>query len=145
MARSEDNSWREDERELGPVVELHPADRKRERGRELVTSPRSTIRLDTLGLRLVRGRGIEPRDIAGAPWVAVINQTFADRHFAGENPLGQTIHVSIGWGAQAGTFDEPQARQIVGVVADVGYPGSARSRSCSRWSASMVSSPGSSA
>lgn len=78
--------------------------------------------LDTLGLRLVRGRGIEPRDMVGAPWVAVINQTFADRHFAGKNPLGQTIRVSIGWGGQPGTFDEPQARQIVGVVADVGYP-----------------------
>ena len=79
--------------------------------------------LDTLGVRLVRGRGIEPRDVAGAPWVAVINQTFADRHFAGKNPLGQTIRVSIGWGGQPGTIDEPQPRQIVGVVADVGYPG----------------------
>jgi putative ABC transport system permease protein len=78
--------------------------------------------LDTLGLRLVRGRGIERRDIAGAPWVAVINQTFADRHLAGQNPLGQTIRVSIGWGGQPGTFDEPQARQIIGVVADVAYP-----------------------
>jgi putative ABC transport system permease protein len=79
--------------------------------------------LDTLGVRLLRGRGIESRDVAGAPWVAVINKAFADRHFPGKNPIGQAIRVSIGWGGQPGTMDEPQPRQIVGVVADVGYPG----------------------
>ena len=37
--------------------------------------------LDTLGIRLLRGREIEERDVASAPWVAVVNKTFADRHF----------------------------------------------------------------
>jgi putative ABC transport system permease protein len=78
--------------------------------------------LPTLGLRVLRGRGIEARDVAGAPWVAVINQTFAERHFPGTNPVGRTIRVSIGWGGQPGTMDEPRPRQIVGVVQDVGYP-----------------------
>jgi len=78
---------------------------------------------DTLGVHVVRGRGIDRRDVAGAPWVAVINQTFADRYFTGKNPIGQTIRMSIGWGGQPGTMDEPQPRQVVGVVADVGYPG----------------------
>ena len=50
--------------------------------------------------------------MAGAPWVAVINQTFADRYLAGKNPLGQTIRVSIGWGGQPGTFDEPLVRTM---------------------------------
>ena len=77
---------------------------------------------DTLGLHLLSGRGVDPRDVAAAPWVAVVNKTFADRHFAGKSPLGQTIRVSIGWGGQPGTFEEPQPREIVGVVADVGYP-----------------------
>jgi putative ABC transport system permease protein len=77
---------------------------------------------ETLGLQLVRGRGIEARDVAAAPWVAVVNESFADRHLAGKDPLGETIRVSIGWGGQPGTFDEPQPREIVGVVADVGYP-----------------------
>ena len=77
---------------------------------------------DTLGLRLLRGRGIAEHDVASAPWVAVINKAFADRHFPEQDPIGQSIHVSIGWGGQPGTFEEPQARQIVGVVSDVAYP-----------------------
>ena len=52
--------------------------------------------LDTLGIRLLRGRGIEERDAASTPWVAVVNKTFADRHFPGQDPLGQAIRISIG-------------------------------------------------
>ena len=76
--------------------------------------------LDTLGIRLLRGRMIAERDNGSAPWVAVINKTFADRHFAGQDPIGQSIRISVGPPGDATT--EPQARQIVGVVADVAYP-----------------------
>ena len=80
--------------------------------------------LDTLGVRLLRGRGIEESDVASAPWVAVVNKTFADRHFPGENPIGKAIRLSMGdpGPASAPSVDEPQPRQIVGVVADVTYP-----------------------
>jgi len=78
---------------------------------------------DTLGIRVLNGRGIEPRDVAAAPWVAVINKAFADRYFPGRNPVGQSMRIAIGWGGQPGTMEEPQPREIVGVVADVGYPG----------------------
>jgi putative ABC transport system permease protein len=77
--------------------------------------------LDTLGIRLLRGRMIQERDTASTPWVAVINKTFADRHFAGQDPLGQAVRISIGGAGERGRI-EPQARQIVGVVADVAYP-----------------------
>jgi putative ABC transport system permease protein len=77
--------------------------------------------LDTLGIRLLRGRMIQERDTASTPWVAVINKTFADRYFSGQDPLGQALRVSIG-PAGDGAVSEPQARQIVGVVADVTYP-----------------------
>ena len=77
--------------------------------------------LDTLGIRLLRGRMIQEKDTASTPWVAVINKTFADRHFPGQDPLGQAIRVSIGL-AGDGAVTEPQPRQIVGVVADVAYP-----------------------
>ena len=80
--------------------------------------------LDTLGIRLLRGRGIEEQDVASSPWVAVVNKTFADRHFPGQDPLGKTIRVSMGDPGPAGapSVDEPQPRTIVGVVADVTYP-----------------------
>ena len=77
--------------------------------------------LDTLGIRLLRGRMITEQDTASTPWVAVINKTFADRHFAGENPLGQAIRMSIGRAGE-GAKIEPQPRQIVGIVANVTYP-----------------------
>jgi putative ABC transport system permease protein len=77
---------------------------------------------ETLGLPLLRGRGFDQRDVAAAPWVAVVNRTFAERYFKDEDPIGKAIRVSIGWGGQPGTFEEPQPRQIVGVVADVTYP-----------------------
>ncbi len=52
--------------------------------------------LDTLGIRLLRGRMIQEKDTASTPWVAVINKTFADRHFPGQDPVGQAIRISIG-------------------------------------------------
>src|SRR6185436_11060926 len=77
--------------------------------------------LDTLGIRLLRGRMIQERDTSSAPWVAVINKTFADRHFPGQDPLGQAIRISVGPRGD-GAVTEPQPRQIVGIVADVTYP-----------------------
>jgi hypothetical protein len=59
--------------------------------------------------------------VAGSPWVAVINKTLAERHFHGQDPIGQMIRISVGPSGQ-GPTQEPQARQIVGVVADVAYP-----------------------
>jgi predicted permease len=77
--------------------------------------------LDTLGIRLLRGRGIEERDVASAPWVVVVNKTFADRHFPGQDPIGQAIRVTIG-SEGPGSMPEPKPREIGGVVADVTYP-----------------------
>jgi putative ABC transport system permease protein len=76
---------------------------------------------ETLGIRRLRGRTIEERDVAAAPWVAVVNKTFADRHFPGQDPVGHGIRLSIG-PAGDGAEPEPQQREIVGVVADVTYP-----------------------
>jgi putative ABC transport system permease protein len=77
--------------------------------------------LTTLGIRLLRGRGIEERDVASAPWVAVVNRTFADRHFPGQDPIGRAIRLSMGDPGPV-SVEEPQPREIVGVVADVTYP-----------------------
>jgi putative ABC transport system permease protein len=77
--------------------------------------------LPTLGIRLLRGRGIEERDVASAPWVAVVNKTFADRHFPGEDAVGKAIRLSMGDPGPV-SVDEPRPREIVGVVADVAYP-----------------------
>ncbi len=63
----------------------------------------------TLGIPLVRGRFFTDADRGGAPNVAIINETMARRHFAGENPLGRRVHLL----SSRATFE------IVGVVGDV--------------------------
>jgi macrolide transport system ATP-binding/permease protein len=68
---------------------------------------------DSVGTRVVMGRGIEARDTATAPTVAVVNQTFVKRLFKpGENPIGR--HFG-GGPKSSGDFE------IVGVVEDTAY------------------------
>ncbi len=78
--------------------------------------------LETLGIRVLRGRGIEERDVASSPWVAVVNKTFAERHFPNQDPIGQAIRISMGDPGEGQVVQEPQQREIVGIVADVTYP-----------------------
>ena len=60
-----------------------------------------------LKIPLRRGRLFEPTDRAGAPPVAIINDSAARKYFPGEDPVGRTIGF------------EGSPRTIVGVVGDV--------------------------
>ncbi len=69
---------------------------------------------DSVGTRVVIGRGIEEKDAPGAPSVAVVNQEFVKKFYKpGENPIGQ--HFGDGSPASAGDFE------IVGVVENTTY------------------------
>jgi len=59
----------------------------------------------TMGIPLLAGRSFETTDTATAPFVAVVNQSMADRYFPGQNPIGQSIQI-LG----------PKPRQIVGIM-----------------------------
>jgi predicted permease len=63
----------------------------------------------TLGIPIRAGRDFDERDSARVPHVVIINETFARRHFPGEDPIGRTLITGM---AQLPS-------QIVGVVADV--------------------------
>jgi len=63
----------------------------------------------------VRGRGFTNRDVAGAPRVVVVNQTFARRYWPGQDPIGR--HIRMGAGAGANT----PAWEVVGVARDGKY------------------------
>jgi predicted permease len=67
----------------------------------------------TLGDPIVRGRSITDADNANGRRVAVVNETFAKRFFAGENPIGRRFGPAPG--ANANTYE------IVGVAADMRY------------------------
>jgi putative ABC transport system permease protein len=68
-----------------------------------------------LRIPLMRGRFFSERDLPGAPAVAIINQTFANKIFPGEDPVGK--HVDFRWDTAAGY------QEIVGVVGDVKHDG----------------------
>ncbi len=71
----------------------------------------------TIGARIVQGRSISRRDNQNTNLVAVVNQTFAKRHFSSSNAVGQRFAM------------EPKMThffEIIGVVEDVKFVNPAR-------------------
>jgi predicted permease len=66
--------------------------------------------LDTVGVPVLRGRGITSQDTAATQQVAVVNQSFVKQFFPNEDPIGKRFGVDSP--AYAGSFE------IVGVMAD---------------------------
>jgi len=69
----------------------------------------------TMGTPLLAGRDFDERDTPGAEKVVIVTQLFAQKFFAGQNPIGRTFQI-----------DEPPARprplcRIIGVVKDTKY------------------------
>ena len=69
--------------------------------------------IETLGLRLRRGRFLEPADRQGSPGVIVINEELAHTLWPGEDPIGRRARIVGGPADYAVT--------VVGVVADTRY------------------------
>ncbi|HKS82772.1 MAG TPA: ABC transporter permease, partial [Candidatus Acidoferrales bacterium] len=71
----------------------------------------------TLGVHLLRGRFLSAEDVAAGRFVAVVNQTFARRYLAPDDPLGQKIKFDI--------LDRIEQTphnayfEVVGIVSDV--------------------------
>jgi putative ABC transport system permease protein len=70
-----------------------------------------------LGIRVIKGRGLTDQDVRSAPPVTVVNQSFVQRYFPKEDPIGKTLLV------QEIVTGSPQLGpeipwQIVGVIAD---------------------------
>jgi predicted permease len=66
--------------------------------------------LDTIGVPVLRGRGITAQDTASSQPVAVVNQSFVKRFFPNEDPIGK--HFGIDGMQYANSFE------VVGVIAD---------------------------
>jgi predicted permease len=71
---------------------------------------------DSVGTRVVMGRGFRSQDTLNAPPVAVVNQEFVKQFFGNRNPIGHHFGFS-------GPRKTPQdgAHEIVGVVEDTTY------------------------
>jgi len=107
----------------------------------------SASHFSTLGIPVLRGRGFAAADTAEAVQVAIVNEEFVRRYFAGREPLGMRIAVN-------GMRQPPSAvvREIVGVVGHVkGSPDQLEPdlqiyvpiQQNAWWSATLVVRPGS--
>jgi len=65
----------------------------------------------TIHARLLRGRFLSETDDPSRPHVSVINKTFAEKYFPGEDPIGKKYGDT--------ELSSPSIREIVGVVDDV--------------------------
>jgi putative ABC transport system permease protein len=66
---------------------------------------------ETLGMPILKGRGVLPGDGRDATPVAMISQQLAEQYFPHEDPIGRFI--------KPGQYGADRFRQIVGVVGDV--------------------------
>jgi putative ABC transport system permease protein len=72
---------------------------------------------DTVGMRLIKGRGLSESDVAGTAPVTVINETMAKTYFKGEDPIGKRILIrQLVFGKAGRGPDVPW--QVMGVVND---------------------------
>jgi predicted permease len=83
---------------------------------EVFREPVSLGYFDTLGIRLIAGRTFNSADTAERAKVVVINEAMARRFWPGENPIGKRIGIP--------NPKDRNWREIIGVVNDVGFPGS---------------------
>jgi predicted permease len=78
--------------------------------------------LEMMGVPLMRGRSLGDADVEGAPLVAVVNETFAERLWPGRDPIGQTFEAS---GAPTPGGDDAatvtRSFQVVGLARDGKY------------------------
>ena len=64
-----------------------------------------------MGIPLLRGRMYNVQESAERGQVAVVTQSFVDKYFPGEEPLGKQLLVNM--------KDEPNPTEIIGVVGDI--------------------------
>jgi len=77
--------------------------------------------INTLGLRVQRGRDFTEADTLEAPGVVIVNDSFARRNFPNEDPVGRYLKMGAGQPALGATnqWGQTEWSQIVGVVGDV--------------------------
>ena len=91
-----------------------PASSEGERPRAGISEVRPGF-FEMFRIPLRKGRLIDEHDLAAAPWVVVVNESFAKKYFPNEDPIGKQIHLSF----NPYPIEEDRPRQIVGVAADV--------------------------
>ncbi|HJT79966.1 MAG TPA: ABC transporter permease [Chthoniobacterales bacterium] len=72
---------------------------------------------ETQGVPLIRGRVFNETDGGDSKQVIVINQSFADKYFSGEDPIGKRIRP----GMSTGPDEQGPMREIIGIVGNTKF------------------------
>ena len=72
--------------------------------------------VEAMGMRLLRGRGIERGDVERGERVAIVNQAFVDMFFPNDDPIGHRVRSNAPPGPTPD--DVPPWLEIVGVVSN---------------------------
>lgn len=75
--------------------------------------------LRDMDVAITRGRDFNGGDVAGAPPVAIINETFARQHFPNADPIGQRVEVDASADLDSAPRGAVTTRLIVGVARDM--------------------------
>jgi predicted permease len=73
----------------------------------------------TLGIPIRKGRDVSESDAAGALSVAVVSESFVERYWPGQDPIGRRFRFGLLGGGTISTIGPFQDRTVVGVVGDV--------------------------
>lgn len=73
----------------------------------------------TMGIPLQAGRTFDERELMEPSHVVVVNQAFADKYLAGQNPIGKKISIYM----HDDKFDDDHPSEIIGVCGDVHQAG----------------------
>jgi putative ABC transport system permease protein len=71
----------------------------------------------TVGLPILKGRALQSSDTSASRLVLVVNQTFADRYFPDQDPIGRHVHINTVI-ADRRELGPEASWEIVGVVAN---------------------------
>jgi predicted permease len=71
---------------------------------------------DTMGSGFVRGRRFTAADRAGAPYVAIVNETFARRAWPGEDAIGKVLQLD-----EAAPGQPSRELQVIAIAQDAKY------------------------
>jgi predicted permease len=69
---------------------------------------------ETMGIPILLGRGVEAKDVEGAPPIVVVNSGFARKFFGDADPVGHRL-------SRDEKFDPGDSAEIVGVVGNAKY------------------------
>ncbi len=107
--------------ELHFTIVGQPSEAEIEKQPQTIFMPVTPGYYPTYGIKLTKGRFLDGRDLAGAPRVAMVSESFARQYLPGLDPLTQRVKIVQIVPDKRPPFGDPVEWQIVGMFRDVQF------------------------